>query len=157
MSQALVALGGNIAPRRARLDAARDALARLPHTRLVRSSRWIETDPVDAPAGSGPFLNGACLLETELAAPALLRELQRIEHELGRVRGVRNGPRVIDLDLILHGDTVLHTDELELPHPRAHERDFVLRPAAEIAPGLVHPLLGDTIGALAARGHESCR
>lgn len=146
---ALVAVGGNIPPRRATLEAGLAALARLPHTRLVARSRWYETAPVDAPPGSGAFLNGACLLHTGLDPRALLAALQLIERDLGRQRLVPNGPRTLDLDLILHGDSVLDEPGLVLPHPRAHLRGFVLQPAAEVAAELTHPLLGQTLGALA--------
>ena len=141
MSRALVALGSNIPPRRATLRAAVEALDALPGTRVLAVSRFHETAPVDAPDGSGPFMNGACLLSTTLHPEALLDELLGIEEEHGRVREERNGPRTLDLDLVLHGDQVLETEQLTLPHPRAHERLFVLEPAVEVAPAMRHPTL----------------
>ena len=145
---ALVALGSNIPPRRATLDAALDGLAALPDTELLAASRWFETEPVDAPPGSGPFLNGAALLHTELAPHALLAELLRLEARAGRTRSVPNAPRRLDLDLILHGDHVLQDAALTLPHPRAHERLFVLEPAVQVAPELRHPVLHKTLAEL---------
>jgi 2-amino-4-hydroxy-6-hydroxymethyldihydropteridine diphosphokinase len=101
--------------------------------RVVRVSAIRETEAVDAPAGSPPFLNLVLIGTTTLAPIALLSELLAIETRLGRTRrGVRNEPRTIDIDLILHGATRMRTRELTLPHPRAHEREFVMGPLREI-------------------------
>jgi 2-amino-4-hydroxy-6-hydroxymethyldihydropteridine diphosphokinase len=100
---------------------------------VVRVSSFHETDPVDAPPGSPPFLNAVLLGYTSLAPLALLDALLAIERRLGRVRrGVKNEPRVIDLDLIAYGALRMRTRRLTLPHPRAHEREFVMRPWREI-------------------------
>jgi 2-amino-4-hydroxy-6-hydroxymethyldihydropteridine diphosphokinase len=147
---ALVALGSNVEPRREHLAGALAALAALPGTRLLAASRLHETAPVDCPPGSGPFLNAAALLETELPPRALLAALQQIEAAHGRARGVPNAPRTLDLDLLLHGESVLQEPDLALPHPRLHERRFVLEPAAEIAPELRHPLLQRSLRELLA-------
>ena len=102
--------------------------------RIVRVSSVIETAAVDAPAGSPPFLNLVLIGHTSLSPMALLDAVLAIEKRLGRTRrGVRNEPRVIDIDLILHGATRMHTRALTLPHPRAHEREFVMAPLAEVA------------------------
>ena len=149
MTVALVALGSNLEPRRRHLLGAVAELAQLPRTTVLATSTLIETAPVGCPPGSAPFLNGACLLETELSPRALLAGLQSIEAAHGRrQQAPRNAPRTLDLDLILHGSAVLDAPELTLPHPRAHERLFVLEPAAEIAPALRHPRLDRTFAQL---------
>ena len=136
MTFAVVALGSNIAPRRATLREAVRALAQLPSTRLIASSPFRETEAQDAPPGSGPFVNAACLLDTQLSPDALLDGLLAIERDNGRTRGVTNAPRTLDLDLILHGTSVVRSATLSLPHPRAHERLFVLEPAPVASPPL---------------------
>jgi len=132
--RAVVSLGSNIEPRRKHLKRALAALAALPGTRLVRASSVIETEPVDVPAefADRKFLNQAAVFETHLSPQAFSRRMHAIEDDLGRVRTVRNGPRTIDLDLIDFGGLVLDTPELTLPHPRAHIRDFVLKPLREL-------------------------
>ncbi len=142
MTAALVAMGSNISPRRATLRSAVRSLATLEGVQLVATSAFRETQAVETPPQSGPFINAACLLRTDLSALELLHLLQHIEADAGRERLVRNGPRTLDLDLVLFGETVSATAELELPHPRCHERPFVLEPCADIAPQMRHPVLG---------------
>src|SRR5690606_17899903 len=107
-------------------------------------SALLETAPVDCPDGSGPFLNGAAVLETSLDPHALLELLLATERRLGRDRsaGIQNQARTIDLDLLLHGEQVIDSEHLSLPHPQMAERDFVMIPAKEIASDMFHPLLG---------------
>jgi 2-amino-4-hydroxy-6-hydroxymethyldihydropteridine diphosphokinase len=127
----VIALGSNLGDRRYNLLRAMHELRSV--VRIVRVSSIHETAPVDAPAGSPPFLNAVLTGYTPLEPLALLDELLAIEQRLGRIRrGVRNEPRVIDLDLILHGVTRMRTRRLTLPHPRAHEREFVLAPMREV-------------------------
>lgn len=140
---AYIALGSNLDDRLARIDAATDSLTRLARTPLVLSHlydttpMYLETQP--------RFVNGVAKLETDLQPAALLEALLAIEASMGRLRAERNGPRVIDLDLLLWDDLTLETTELTLPHPRLHERPFVLRPMVDLAPSLQHPSLHGTM------------
>jgi 2-amino-4-hydroxy-6-hydroxymethyldihydropteridine diphosphokinase len=111
-------------------------------------SSFLETDPVGGPPGQGRFLNAAAKIETDLAPEALLEELKRVERALGRKPGPRWGPREIDLDILLCGDTILETGTLVIPHPRMRERRFVLEPLAEIAPDARDPVTGLSVRAL---------
>lgn len=145
MARAWIALGSNVGDRRAHLERALVGLARTPSTRLLRSSRWIETAPVGGPAGQGPYLNGVAELETELGPRELLERLQSLERDAGRLRTVEGAPRTLDLDLLLHGETRVDEPDLVLPHPRMEQRTFVLGPLAELAPDLVLPRSGRTV------------
>ena len=134
---AYVGLGANLGAAAATIESATLALDHIDSTRVVRSSSLYRSAPVGA---EGPdYLNSVVELRTTLAPPALLAELQRIEAAHGRARTYRNAPRTLDLDLLLYADQTLETDALTVPHPRLHERAFVLLPLAEIAPGLVVP------------------
>jgi 2-amino-4-hydroxy-6-hydroxymethyldihydropteridine diphosphokinase len=136
-STAYVALGANLGDARTTLDAAFVALARLPGTVLQAASSLYRTAPIDS---SGPdYLNAVVRLGTTLAPRALLGALHGIEDAHGRARPYRNAPRTLDLDLLMHDQRRLDGPALTLPHPRLHERAFVLRPLAEIAPDLVVP------------------
>ncbi len=137
MSLAHVGLGANLGDARAALDAALQAMAGLPRTQLLRCSSIYRSAPIDS---SGPdYLNAVAELQTTLAPLELLRHLQAIELGQGRERPYRNAPRTLDLDLLLHDALVLDSPELTLPHPRLHERAFVLLPLAELAPQLQVP------------------
>jgi 2-amino-4-hydroxy-6-hydroxymethyldihydropteridine diphosphokinase len=141
MVTVVIALGSNLGDRRYNLLRAIHELRC--SVRVVRVSSIHETAPVDAPKGSPPFLNAVLAGYTLLEPLALLDELLALEQRLGRVRrGIRNEPRMIDLDLILHGATRMHTRRLTLPHPRAHQREFVLRPMREISMHLPLFILG---------------
>jgi len=144
---AAVALGSNLGEREKHLAGAVRSLERTAGVMVLRRSHWIETAPVGGPADQPAFLNGAILIETTLAPRELLVELQRIETKYGRDRAneVRNGPRTLDLDLLLHGDSVVNEDDLEVPHPRMEERAFVLEPLAQIAPDQVLSGCGKTV------------
>jgi 2-amino-4-hydroxy-6-hydroxymethyldihydropteridine diphosphokinase len=144
---AFIGLGANLGDRLANLQAAVGALAS--HGTVVAISSVYETEPVGFQDQS-TFLNAALQLATPLAPEALLRELLAIERNLGRDRTLAppQGPRTLDLDLLLYEDQVLATPELTLPHPSMHLRRFVLVPMAEIAPELRHPVLDCTMSQL---------
>jgi 2-amino-4-hydroxy-6-hydroxymethyldihydropteridine diphosphokinase len=134
---AYIGLGANLGDAQVALTAALAALAGLPRTRLVKRSSIYRSAPIDS---SGPdYLNAVAHVSTCLAAQELLAHLQAIELRHGRERSYHNAPRTLDLDLLLHGDEMLNTPTLTLPHPRLHERAFVLLPLAEIAPDLHIP------------------
>ena len=144
MPTAYIGLGSNLGDRRASLERALALLGQTAGVTVLGVSAFIETDPVGGPP-QGRFLNAAAAVETALDPHALLRALLGIEDQLGRVRREENGPRIIDLDLLLYEDRIIETADLVLPHPRMHERRFVLAPLAEIAPHAVHPGLRRTV------------
>ncbi len=149
-------MGSNVGDRRAHLLAAVDAASRLPGTGVVAVSSFRDTLPV-GPVLQDNFLNAAMLLETALSPEALLEALHAIERSRGRRREaeVRWGPRTLDLDLLVHGRTVVEGPSLTLPHPRLHERGFVLEPLEEIAPDLVVPGREVSVGVLAKAWREA--
>jgi len=116
---------------------------------IVRRSAFYETEPWGGVA-QGPFVNIVVETNTSLGPAELLGLLKSIEKRMGRSPTVRWGPRIVDLDILLYGDIVMDTQDLTIPHPRLHERAFVLVPLMEIAPGLIHPVLGKSISELAA-------
>jgi len=142
---AYIALGSNLGDRRRFLDQALQLLREQPHVRVRQVSSYHETKPVGGPPGQGAYLNAAAELQTDLPPHEVLRLLLEVESRLGRVRQERFGPRTIDLDLLLYEEATRADEELTLPHPRMHERLFVLRPLAEIAPCARHPRLGLTV------------
>jgi 2-amino-4-hydroxy-6-hydroxymethyldihydropteridine diphosphokinase len=153
--RAFVGLGSNLGDREATLRRAVDELRRLPGTEVRGVSELRETDPVgylDQPR----FLNGAVELETTLAPRRLLDELLRIERELGRDRAQSRpqGPRTADLDLLLYGEERIHEPGLEVPHPRLHERKFVLEPLSDLDAGLFVPGQGEVQALLAGLDSE---
>jgi 2-amino-4-hydroxy-6-hydroxymethyldihydropteridine diphosphokinase len=144
---AYVALGSNLGDPVLEVERALAEIADLPATELGARSSLYRTAPIDA--GGDDYVNAVVHLRTALAPAALLDALQAIERAHGRKRTFPNAPRTLDLDLLLHGEAVVVGEALTLPHPRLHERAFVLVPLAEIAPGLVVPGRG-AIAALAA-------
>jgi 2-amino-4-hydroxy-6-hydroxymethyldihydropteridine diphosphokinase len=121
---------------------------------LLARSAWHATQPVGGPPGQGPFLNAAALVETSLVPRQVVARLLEIERAAGRTRHVRWDARPLDLDLLLYDRQQISEDGVETPHPRMNCRRFVLDPAAEIAPYMVHPACGWTVGALARQLRE---
>jgi 2-amino-4-hydroxy-6-hydroxymethyldihydropteridine diphosphokinase len=147
--RAAIALGSNVDDRAAHLAFAAAGLSRL--LASLRISQWYETEPVGAANGASDaprFLNGAAVGETTRSARELLDALLALEHERGRERPFPGAPRTLDLDLVLFGDQVLNEPGLIVPHPRFRERRFVLEPLADIAPEMIDPVTGKTVGEL---------
>jgi 2-amino-4-hydroxy-6-hydroxymethyldihydropteridine diphosphokinase len=144
-----IALGSNLGDRQGFLDTALATLRLQPGVEVVRVSTYHETEPVGGPSGQGRYLNAAAEVRTSLDPVKLMRVLLAVETQLGRLRTERFGPRTIDLDLLLYGTQTLDVHdadcELAVPHPRMHERRFVLAPLVEIAPLAVHPVLQSTV------------
>ena len=138
MATAYIALGANLGDPVATIQAAFMALEGLPESRLVDRSALYRTAPIGL-AEQPEFINAAARLETNLAPEALLDALLAIEQDFGRVRQLRNGPRTLDLDILLYDTQVIDTPRLSLPHPRLHLRAFVLYPLADLAPELALP------------------
>lgn len=149
---AYVSLGSNLGDRRENLNRALKLLDAPPHLKLRRFSSFIETPPVDCPPGSPAFLNAAAEIQTSLSPRELLARLLEIEAAMGRRRAgePKNAPRLIDLDLLLFDQRVIAEPGLVIPHPRMHQRLFVLIPLAQIAAEARHPLLGRSIGEMLA-------
>ncbi|MFP4598159.1 MAG: 2-amino-4-hydroxy-6-hydroxymethyldihydropteridine diphosphokinase [Persicimonas sp.] len=142
-----VGMGSNLGDRAQNLERAVELIDALEQTRVEAVSSLYETEPrmySDQP----DFLNGCAKIRTGLSARKLLDELLGIEQAMGRIREVENGPRTIDLDILLYAQQIISEEGLEIPHPGIAERGFVLVPLAELAAEVVHPVIGVTIGAL---------
>jgi 2-amino-4-hydroxy-6-hydroxymethyldihydropteridine diphosphokinase len=149
LTLAYVGIGANLGPREETLHRAVEVLGRADGVDVVGVSDLRETDPVGV-IEQPPFLNGAVAIETTLPACALLDLLLEIERSLGRVRGERWGPRIVDLDLLVYGNEVVDEPGLRVPHPRLHERRFALEPLADLKPELEIPGRGTVSALLAA-------
>lgn len=144
---AYIGLGANIGQPHQALEAALKLLADHPLVSVTAVSSPFETAPV-GPVAQPDFTNMAAHLSTALEPEELLRLLLQVEQQLGRIRTTRWGPRTLDLDLLLYGDKVIEQPGLKVPHPRLHERGFVLAPLFQIAPAVIHPLLRQTVAQL---------
>ena len=142
MPTCLLGLGSNLGDREATLRAALDEIDALPNARLLRHSTFIRTRPLGMSSDQAEFLNGAAVVETTITPLRFLEHLQRIESRHGRQRAERWAARTLDIDLLLYGDEVIETAALTVPHLRMAFRRFVLEPAAEIAPKMIHPVIG---------------
>ncbi len=148
MSKAFVALGSNLSGNldcpASQIIRAFQSIKQLPKTKLIKRSSLYQSAPFGY-ADQPDFINAVVEISTQLSPKTLLEKLLKIEHEAGRERTFANAPRVLDLDLLLYDDLILHTKNLTLPHPRMHERGFVLLPLAEITPDLVIPNGGNVV------------
>jgi 2-amino-4-hydroxy-6-hydroxymethyldihydropteridine diphosphokinase len=153
MSTAYIALGANLDDPVATIRAAFGALANLPESRVIACSSLYRTAPIDC-APQPDFINAVAALETTLAPEALLDALLDLETRFGRIRAGKNGPRTLDLDLLLYDNQIIDLPRLTLPHPRLHLRAFVLYPLAEIAPTLSLPGRGSTSAWLPAVANQ---
>ena len=153
MNTAYVALGANIGEPAATVLGAFTALGGLPESRVMRTSSLYRTIPVGL-RNQPDFINAAAVLETALSAEALLEALLDLENRFGRHRRDRNGPRTLDLDLLLYNDSEVNLPRLTVPHPRLHLRAFVLCPLAEIAPDLTIPGRGSVAAWLPAVANQ---
>ena len=125
-------VGSNLGDRRKNIRLAIKKINNLKTTKVIKSSRIIETRPIGGPSGQVNFLNAALKIRTGLSPFLLLKELKSIEKKLGRRKTVRYGPRTIDLDILFYADKIIKRNGLEIPHPRIFEREFVLRPLLEV-------------------------
>jgi 2-amino-4-hydroxy-6-hydroxymethyldihydropteridine diphosphokinase len=146
-----IGIGSNVGDREANIRRALAMLIETPQVAVRRISSFLDNPAVGGPEDAPPYLNAAVEAHVTLSATAMLKRLLEIEAAIGRQRSVKWEPRVIDLDLLLFGSSIISTDNLIVPHPLMHERRFVLEPLAEIAPNAVHPVLEVTVGDLLAR------
>ncbi len=151
MTASLIAVGSNLGDRHANVTHAFRGLQAMPRTTVTGRSALYETAPVGGPDNQGPFLNAVVSVETALPAAELLAALHAIERTCGRERVIRWAARTLDLDLLTFGDTVSDDPALLLPHPRMHERRFVMVPVCDIVPDRRHPRLDLSMAELLAR------
>ncbi|RPI72742.1 MAG: 2-amino-4-hydroxy-6-hydroxymethyldihydropteridine diphosphokinase [Desulfobacteraceae bacterium] len=150
MHKVFIGIGSNLGDRQKACRQAVEQIGRIPESRLLRCSSWYLTKPMGV-AGQEWYVNGAVLIETGLAPLELLHRLQRIEKEMGRIRKVRWEARLIDLDILFFDQAILREEDLEIPHPRVHERRFALLPLLDLEPDYIHPVSGLSVRAMSNR------
>jgi 2-amino-4-hydroxy-6-hydroxymethyldihydropteridine diphosphokinase len=148
MPKVFIGVGSNLGDREKSIQRARDLLGGARGVRIMVCASIRETEPVGGPP-QNKYLNTVWEIETDLSPKKLLESLMEIEQQLGRAREEKNGPRTIDLDILFYEQEIIDRPGLVIPHPRAHERLFVLEPMAELDPDLRHPILKKTIKQLA--------
>ena len=141
---AYIGIGSNLGDKLHHCEKAISEILKIDRHKLLAKSSLFKTQPIGYTSQDW-FVNGVIKIETDLEAPELLRTLKTIESQLGRTETFRWGPRTIDLDILFFDDAEIYTEELQIPHPRLHERQFVLIPLAEIDRNLIHPVLKKTI------------
>ncbi|MBI1977153.1 MAG: 2-amino-4-hydroxy-6-hydroxymethyldihydropteridine diphosphokinase [Candidatus Omnitrophica bacterium] len=151
---AFIGVGSNLGDRNVWIKRAKDLLSQKKGIRFLRTAPVYETDPVGGPP-QGRFLNTVWEIETDLSAREILVVLLDLEASLGRKRTRKNEPRVIDLDLLFYGDQVIQEPDLTIPHPRLHERWFVLKPLWDLRADWIHPVFKKSICELLDRIHET--
>jgi 2-amino-4-hydroxy-6-hydroxymethyldihydropteridine diphosphokinase len=145
---ALVSVGSNMGDKLSNCRMGIDALTATGNYRLIKRSRFYQTEPVDFKDQSW-FVNGVFQIRTDLSPWKLFEEIKRIERDAGRKsQTIRYGPRILDLDILLYNDQVIETEALTIPHPRMHKRRFVLKPVCDIDPNINHPVFKKTMGQL---------
>lgn len=125
-------IGSNLGNRQKNIKLAIQKIKALNETRIIKVSKIIETKPQGGPPTQGKFLNACLRIKTNLSPLILLKRLKKIEKELGRTKGIRYGPRIIDLDILFYGDKIINRKELKVPHPKMFEREFVIKPLSQI-------------------------
>ena len=125
-------IGSNLGDRRNNIKEAIKKINLLKDSKIIKLSKIIETKAVGGPHNQGRFLNAALKIQTRIPPLKLLKDLKKIEKDLGRAKSVKYGPRVIDLDILFYGDRIINTKELKIPHPRLFARDFVIKPLSEV-------------------------
>lgn len=139
---AFISLGTNIGNREQNLKTALEELSKF--VNVIKKSKIYETEPMDY-KDQPLFLNMVIEIKTELSAHELITKLQKIENKMGRIKKMKKGPRIIDLDILYYNNEIINEPNLKIPHPRAYKRDFVLTPLKELAPNLIDPLKHKTI------------
>ncbi len=144
VNKSYIAIGSNLGDRLKNCNHAVQRIDALTGCRVVKRSPWFRTSPVGMDTDEW-FINGVAEIDTDLSPRELLHSLLQIEKSMGRVRKKKWESRIIDLDILLYGNSIIHDPELKIPHPLMHERRFVLVPMESIAPDLIHPVLGTSI------------